>query len=442
MVKSWWDDAIKDDANADSMIHGFISWYRNPSSYLYDSSLHYHVHNLTKKSLAQVLGEFKGLGSAIVFADRNKIIIRTSKTQVENSYAYGQYAISSIRAKPLFNFLELGVVRYWDLLVWMDQYNYAGSYCSEIEEKGNEQQELEFVSKWQIKNFLPPALQDEFEDWVLFILDAFIKHRQADAKSSQSPQATPRRTQITQILKNNRFALNKKNADVEEDFSKGVSEYFRSPLLKRVKALISKQNETILDPVMAEDFKFPLLAGSHLNLTNPTLELVKCICHILSLSRRRYLEIRMLRKELLNLFDVKEFSDEGQFKNPSTSLILPQWVCDYCNHTRDVDICRDDEAQIWNCEACDKPFNKLIIEEKLIFQFTKLMAKFLTQDFKCSKCSRIRESELSAHCNCSGSWVSTISKKDIFKRLKVYINVSDAYQFRLLKDVTDELLDG
>ncbi|VEU20318.1 DEKNAAC101151 [Brettanomyces naardenensis] len=435
LARHWWDDAIKDNAEADSMVHGFISWYSNPGSFMYDSSLHYHVHNLTKKSFVQLLGEFKRLGAGIVFADRNKIILKTTKTVVENSYAYGQYLVSSVRSKPLFNLLELKISRYWDMLVWMDKYNHAGSFCDEI--LGEDEQKLDYMSKWQIRQYLPIIMQGEFDDWVILFLDALIKDREREYQSSGQTQNSPRRTQITQILKQHKF----NGAVIDMDsIEHGVCEYFRNPLLKRVKTLIRKQNEMQLDPAMRQEFEFPKLAGSHLNLTNPALELVKDLCQILSVSKRRNLEVRMLRKELLSLFEVKEFSEEGIFKNPSASLIIPQVICDYCDFTKDIDVCRDDEKDIFHCDSCHRAYNKLIIEEKLIYELERTVTKYLTQDLKCNRCGRMKDREISLHCPCSGDWISTISRSKMLTRIRIFQNVAEAYRFKLLRDITEEFI--
>lgn len=437
MVRHWWDDAIKDNAEADSMVHDFISWYSNPSSMLYDSALHYHVHNLTKKSFVQLLGEFKRMGSSVVFANRNKLILKTSKTVVENSYAYGQYLVTSVRSKPLFHLLELEVVRYWDMLMWMDKHNYAGSFCNKIEGEGD--QKLDYISSWQIKDYLPPIMQGEFEDWAVMFLDAFIKDRERQYQGSQS-QPGSRRTQITQILKQHKFNSSTANEVDMDEISNGVCEYLRSPLTKRIRTLIRKQNEMLLDQSMQQEFEFPKLAGSHLNMTNPTLELVKDLCKVLGLSKRRNIEVRMLRRELLTLFEVKEFSDEATFKNPSASLVLPQVICDYCDYTKDIDICRDTEESVFRCDACHRAYNKLIIEEKLIYELERTITKYLTQDLKCSKCGRMKERELSLHCECSGNWVTTISRKQLISRIKIFQNVADAYQFQLLRELTEEYI--
>lgn len=455
MIQSWWDDAIKNVNEADALISLFLKWCSNSSSFLYDPSLHYHIHNLTKKSMVQLLSEFKRNGSSIVFADRNKVIVKTNKTVVENSYAYGQYVISSIRSKPLFNLLELNVVRYWDMLVWMDKYNFAGSFTWGVTdsttnvaneetgttEKDNTNNKLEYVSKWHIKNYLPIILHEEFEDWVVMFLDALIKDREKEYgrnESSQKSQSQKRQTQITQILAQQRN--NDDDIDIEKINKEGLCSQFRKPFLKRINTLLKKQTDMIRDSDMAREYEFPTLSGSHLKLTNPTLELVKYLCQILSLSKKRNMEVRMLRRDLLKLFGIMEFSNEGIFKNPSTSLIIPEFICDTCYTIRDLDLCKDDEAMLWKCSNCEREYSKLIIEERLIYEFNKVLAHYFSQDYKCNKCGEMRSDELSRHCDCSGTWVNSVDIKHLTRTFKIFENVSDAYQFGLLRQLVSEVI--
>ena len=110
MVKNWWDDALNNDVNADALMNNLEMWIQRKESHLYDYALHYQVHNLTIKSLLQLLGEFKRLGSNVIFANRNKVILLTPKVSVEQTYASTQYLVKATRAKPLFNFLDMRVV--------------------------------------------------------------------------------------------------------------------------------------------------------------------------------------------------------------------------------------------------------------------------------------------------------------------------------------------
>lgn len=426
MVKDWWDDAFKNNTNADSMVHTFVSWVQRKDSFLYDSFLKHHVHNLTKKAILQLSAEFSKLGATVIFANRSKIILKTTKIYVENSYAYAQYIIKAVRSRPLFNYLDLRIDKYWDLLIWMDQYNYGGRACLEISDQ--EEQELVGLSKWQIKDYLPKVYQPEFDDWIFIFIDSLIKGK-AEASSSGT-QSTPRITQIAYILKNQE----NETKPVEEDVEHGISELFRRPILKRLKQLLRNQTDAILDPNMKADYEFPQPPGYHKHMKNPLLELIKYLSAVYTLSGARKLEMGLLRKEMLAIVEAGEFGKDSIFENPSTSLIIPGILCSYCHQLRDLDFCRDDNKTLWFCSNCESTYNKAELEEELIASLQRIVMNFYVQDLKCSKCHKVRENEMSTYCPCSGTWTETYPKKDIIEKVGVYGKVSTYYDLQLLND--------
>jgi DNA polymerase epsilon subunit 1 len=186
------------------------------------------------------------------------------------------------------------------------------------------------------------------------------------------------------------------------------------------------------------------MPGSHLDMQNPVLELVKSIMQVLSLDKTITLEARLLRKELLHLFEIREFSAEGGFTNPSTSLVLKQLSCSNCTVPRDIDLCRDagltvDDAQqpvlVAKCENCSTAFDRLVIEERLLAEVQKMAVQWMTQDLKCKKCSRIRTNEFMEHCACAGDWTTTVKRDDMVRRLRVYERVASYYRLQMLERV-------
>jgi DNA polymerase epsilon subunit 1 len=430
MLKDWWDDAMNNNTNADAMVQAFVSWVQKRESHLFDSYLKYHVHNLTKKALLQLAGEFSKLGSSVIFANRSKIILKTTKVSVENSYAYAQYIVKAVRSRSLFNFLDLKIDKYWDLLIWLDQYNFAGRACLEISD--DEEQELVSISKWQIKDYLPPIFQPEFDDWLVIFLDSMVKTKN---KMSEALSGTPRITQIAPILKNQRVSTNVPESGQDDH----VTEMFRKPLIKRLKQLARNQTGAILDSRVNTDYDFPKPPGYHLNPKNPLLELVKCLSAVLTLSKTRSLEMRLLRKEMLEVLEVKEFSKESVFQNPTTSLVVPAVMCNYCHHIKDLDFCRDDQKILWSCEVCDKPYDKAHLEQGLIEWLEKVVLKYYIQDLRCGKCHKIKDDEMSSYCSCSGAWIETLTKEEINERVATFDHVADYYGLKLLKDHIEEV---
>ena len=420
LLKGWWDHALKENLTADLLVNSFVSWVQNPDSKLFDGSLRYHVHNLTKKSLLQLMNEFTSLGSSVVYADRNRLLVKTSKNSPENCYAYGQYVVKAIRSNATFTYLDLNIERYWDLLVWMDKYNFSGLACTVIIDK--ETQELNAYSQWQIKKFLPSIFQPEFDDWMMIILDSMVKSKQ---KYLESPDGTQRLTQLAPV----------KNNDSEEEENgplNNFTELFFKPMLKRIQKLFRNQQEFILDPQYSVDYSFPLLPGSHLVMKNPLLELVKHLCHVMLLSEKTTLEVRALRKELLKIFEVREFDKTSEFNNPSSILVVNGFLCEHCYHITDIDFCKSEPDTLFNCERCDKQLDRSVLEEYLVQKLCAEVKSYLTQDSRCSRCHKIKQDLMSEHCSCSGNWQCTIPQDIMLDSIKVYHQVATYFKFDAL----------
>lgn len=428
LLKELWDHALNENLTADSLVHAFVGWVNNPDSKLFDYSLRYHVQTLTQKAMLQLLNEFKLSGSSVIFADRNKLFLKTTKQTVENSYAYGQYLMKSIRSKPIFAYLDLRIDKYWDLLIWMDKYNYGGRACLEIKEK--DVQDLQAYSHWHIKKFLPLIYQQEFDDWLVIILDSMVKSKELFYEQNTSTQ------RLTQLpIKTSSTSEN----DQENESLSGFTNRFGKALIKRVEKLYRNQQEYILDPNFNKEYETPVLPGSHLIVRNPLLELVKYLSHIILLSTNQLLEGRALRKELLKVFEMREFDKLSEFKDPSKSLIIPNFICEHCSYIKDIDLCKETFDQAMTCERCNRNLNKNLIEEHVMERLQVMISSFIIQDVKCNKCHRIKNDAMSAYCSCSGRWELVTSKNSLLVQLQIYKNVSESFNFILLKDTLLEL---
>lgn len=439
MVKAWWVEACKGNNMADIMVQHLMRWVENPDSFLYDRALHYYVQTMSKKAFLQLMTDFRRVGSNVVFANANKLLVQTTKADVGNAYAYSQYILKAIRAKPLFHFLDLEIKEYWDYLVWYDEVNHGGKACLEVV---GEQQPLNTVMHWQFAKFLPEALQSVFNEWIVEFVE--IMHTQKHPEPSGSNPSTPRPTQI--FFK------------VSEDENNGkivLGKEFSKPLRKQIGQLIRRLQESMLHSEPDVDFEFPSLPGSYKPLKNPVLQLVRSLTAVFGLAKEINLEARVLRKELLAMFDVKEFSKEGIFENPSESLKFPQVVCHNCTMARDMDLCKDEDLmpestgdggqsreRAWKCLFCGSEFNRLAFEEKMIGQLQQVITAYNAQDLKCGKCKQLKANDFLEHCPCSGAWVLTMEKEPLVKRLNVYRSVAEFYSFRMLLNVVEETIGG
>ncbi|KAF1352349.1 hypothetical protein BDV97DRAFT_293561 [Delphinella strobiligena] len=441
MVKAWWEEACRGGGMADVMVQHLVRWIESPASFLYDKSLHYYVQMMSRKALQQLMSEFRRVGSHVVFASANRLLLQTTKAEVGNAYAYSQYILKTVNAKPSFSFLDLAITEYWDYLVWYDEFNYGGKGCSEVVEAEN--QTLSTIMEWQIGTFLPPILQPIFNDWIV----EYIELMHGRKRPANMPNGTPRPTQLP-------IHASIFNSEKDDQTTPGtvLVQSFSKPLKKQINALVKRQRTEAMHDELASDWTLPVLPGSHLNLQNPVLQLVKSIMQVLSLDKTITLEARLLRKELLHLFEIREFSSDGAFANPSTSLSIKQLSCPECCLPRDIDLCRDGDiipadmagqkTLTVRCQNCDASFDRLAIEERLLGEVQKVVLQWTTQDLKCGKCARIRANDFMDHCSCAGEWVTTVKRDEVIKSLRVYRSVALFYGFRMLEDVVNSVSDA
>lgn len=437
MVKAWWTEACKGSNMADIMVQHLVRWVENPDSFLYDRSLHYYVQMMSRKAFQQLMTDFRRVGSHVVFANANRLLLQTTKSEVGNAYAYSQYILKSIKAKPLFHFLDLEIKEYWDYLVWYDEFNYGGKACTEVVEAEN--QTLDCVMHWQLSKFLPSPLQPIFHDWVVEFVEIMHKLKKPRTLVDEV-ESTPRPTQLP---------VRALGGDKEDKIILGKE--FEKPLKRQIAGLIRRQKDEMLHPELASDYSFPVLPGSHLKFSSPVLQLVKSLMQVLSLDKNITMEARLLRKELLSMFEIREFSSEARFENPSESLKIQQVICDNCTMARDLDFCRDEDliplegadvVRPWKCGFCDAEYNRLEIEERMIAQVERVVTEWNTQDLKCGRCGGVRVNDFMEHCACSGQWSETVKREEVVRRVKVYGNVAKCYGLRMLGIIVDEVLGG
>ena len=485
MVKAWWTEACKGSNMADIMVQHLVRWVESPSSFLYDRSLHYYVQMMSRKAFQQLMTDFKRVGSHIVFANPHRILLQTTKAEVGNAYAYSQYILKSIKAKPLFHFLDLDIKEYWDYLIWYDEFNYGGKACSEVVEA--ETQTLDTIMHWQLATFLPPLYQPIFHDWVVEFVELMYGLKRPHLPSSSHSQAetgsTPRPTQLPM---NRRIGGG--DADDDDDVPSSTADaltaHIAKPLKRHILTLLSRHRAEQAHPSLASDHIYPLLPGSHLphyTTTSPVLQLVKSLMHIFALDKSLNLEVRMVRKELLALFEVREFSAEARFENPSASLRLEGVVCAECTGVRDLELCRDEDllpelvvgssattaiaaangqnvgaggavagvspigkagVKPWLCLHCHAEYPRLALEERLIARVQKMIVQWATQDLRCAKCKGVRVNEFMEHCACSGVWVGTMKREKVEEDLRVLGRVAGSHGLRMLGGVVEGVLAG
>jgi DNA polymerase epsilon subunit 1 len=432
MIKTWLLDKIEGnfESPATLVIDHFWRWISSSASHMYDPTIHRFIHGLMRKTFIQMLAEFKRLGSHIVYADFTHILLATSKPP-GTAHAYATYITSAVTSHELFQHVYLNTKRFYNFVLFMDEAN-MGSIVCEDPLANESPDELSMELRWNIQQFLPPSIQDDFRSAIQFFIVELYKMKQ---KSSRAPF---RVLQGPLADTSQQDAAKAKETEATRDF---VARRLTRKLLKIVENIQERRRAAILNNDPDAGFEFPLLPGSHLHLSDPALEFVKFVCAAFVLAKEFQVEVGLLKRNLLELVGVKEFANEATFRNPCEPLKLSNVPCRHCDGLRDFDFCRDIDllpnnieiAPRWLCSTCGGEYDRLVIELTLMDVLHGLERTFAQQDLRCSKCQQIQSDNVSRYCQCSGSYQLTMNKADIKRKLRTVVNVAMVHNLVRLK---------
>ncbi|KAG0251624.1 DNA polymerase epsilon catalytic subunit [Actinomortierella ambigua] len=475
MVKAWAVElAESQNPFAESLMGHFHRWLTTPSARLYDPSMYSMIHGLMKKVFMQLIAEFRKLGARVVHANFNKLTIVTTKPSVSNAYAYCTWIVKHIQTKPLFMSIDLIPVNYWEQLLWMDSANFGGVVCAHPDQVDVSQEEpslftqvhQEIQMQWNIQQYLPLALQPEFQRTVGEYIDAV--YRRLHQKQLAMPQLangggmedglddeslgggpTGNGGNAAATLRE------KKNQAVIQFKRKLIGTQMTRRLLKVIPDLVMQKRDAAKDATRSQSqFGFPRQPGSHLQMHNPILELIKTMMAVLALDTTVEREVRVLRKNLLEQIEVREFSAEAQFVNPCESFVLRGVICSYCGYCQDLDFCRDPHLlpqvkretgeivmRAWQCQECREEYDREQMEGSMVAIAEKLVTQFQLQDVRCHKCRRVKGDYLGEWCECAGGrFVPVLSRSDYLRKLSVFKNVAEFYNLKFLHEVVNWVL--
>ncbi|KAJ8379395.1 hypothetical protein SKAU_G00001730 [Synaphobranchus kaupii] len=488
MVVGWVKEITQyHNVYADNQVMHFYRWLRSPSSLLYDPALHRTLHNMMKKVFLQLVAEFKRLGSSVVYGNFNRIILSTKKRRIEDAIAYVEYITQSIHSREIFHSLSISFSRCWEFLLWMDLANHGGvkgklpasvlygedgaaqnkgggkqggeegSEDEEDEEEeaagpedeedgGTDEVEDLIESNWNIMQYLPQTAS--CQNYFLMIVSAYIAavyHSMREELRRNTPGATPikRRggSQASQQPAGDGNALPGMITFSQEYVSSELTQNFFTITQKIQKKVTGTRSVTQPSEM------FPALPGSHLPLNNPALEFIKYVCQVLSLDTNIVNQVNKLKRDLLRLVDVGEFSDDAQFRDPCNSYVLPEVICRHCNFCRDLDLCKDPSVAQdgsvlpqWFCSNCQAQYETEGIEMALVEALQKKLMTYTLQDLVCAKCKGVKEANMPVYCRCAGDFTLTFSTKSFSEQIGVFRNIAAHYNMSFLQETIDWLL--
>ncbi|KAK7499885.1 hypothetical protein BaRGS_00008976, partial [Batillaria attramentaria] len=472
MVQGWVRDVTTyNNVFADNQIVHFYRWLRSPSALLYDPALRRTLHNMMKKVFMQLIAEFQRLGSVIVYGNFNRLILCTKKRRLMDALSYVEYITNSIRSRQLFHLIDLCYDQCWEVLIWLDPANHGGvkgklpnrpssgdkdkdnSDDEQNEEAEEEEEELnksdnedepEIEMNWNLMNFLPEAgaCQTNFSMIVAgYILSVYT--RMQEEQRHNTPGNTPvKRRHASQTQRVLDATVTPSVVSFSQELVEGELSQQMFSLTQKIQKKLSG-NRSDGTHLSAE---FPRLPGSHLPLNNPALEFVKSVCQVLALDSNISIQVSKMRRDLLKLIGVGEFSSEALFKDPCLSYVLPEIICKSCNHIRDLDLCRDpylsqDGSGTWACPQCQTEYDVSDIEQTLVAAVHRKSMAFVLQDLKCTKCKMVKENNMRRYCTCAGDYSNIITPGDLGSQLNTFLSIARHYHMTLLEETVSWIIE-
>lgn len=309
MVTGWLREvSLYQNVFADYQIVHFYRWLRDPASLLYDPALKKILNILMQKLFLHLISEFKRLGSTIVFANFNKIVICTKKKTIEDAIGYVQYIVDTIRNKELFHSIDISFNQCWEYLLWMDLANYGGvkgqlahsnsahnKTSSEILEDSQDQDqrgvsdtqnESPYIKmNWNLSEYLQEwcGCQSNFNFVVASYINA-VYDKGKELGRSHTPGTTPmKRHQATQLTQTQREAESSNPAEEKQDERVTFAqELVAGDLAQKLYFITQKIHKKGLKEEDEEENQ-SVQALLAFQKGAPALQFVKSVCKVLSL---------------------------------------------------------------------------------------------------------------------------------------------------------------
>lgn len=436
MVKAWHVEKTRGLSTCASLLaDNFWRWACSNKAALFEPALQRFLQRLMRKTLLQLLAEFRRLGVQIVYASYTRLLLLTNRPTAGSAAAFGRYLMGTATAPDVFRHLTLNIVHVWEYLVFLDMNNFGGVIAHDPEAI-ELPEDVDVEMAWNIQSFLPPAVQERFAKMVgLFIYELYHAKRQAVARQQERPimQPLPQNTpsQIPDVQEKDSSSV---------DNAKYIVSHTMTQRLLRIVNEIQEEWKVQSDP---EEWIFPQLPGSHLDLSNPTLEYIKAVTRVLALHKEATLEAQICKRNLLDLIGIREFAPAAEWRNPCLSFRLPWVICHFCNDDRTLDLCRDADLiasapqKEWHCLRCHTLYDRASIELRLIALVQQQIAQHAIQDLHCSRCGCINTNNLAPYCTCSGAWVHKNTQSDTSKRLSHALAIAQFHSFPLLASTVE-----
>ncbi|XP_030369181.1 DNA polymerase epsilon catalytic subunit A [Scaptodrosophila lebanonensis] len=436
MVNGWLREvSINQNIFSDFQIVHFYRWVRSSNALMYDPALRRSLNNLMRKMFLRIIAEFKRLGATIVYADFNRIILSSGKKTVSDALGYVDYIVQSLRNKEMFHSIQLSFEQCWNFMLWLDQANFSGirgrlpkgidETASIVTASGTMHRPTETISDDEDDDDNNDGERPERDCEVISA---------TDAAEEEEPE----------LSLDLNWTIGERLPDENE-----CREKFETLLTLFMQSLAEhKTTQQAIKDIShcAFDYVLKLHKNYGKGKTSPGLELIRTIVKVLSVDKSLAEHINELRRNMLRLVGVGEFSDLAEWNDPSDSYIINEVICKACNHCRDLDLCKDkhramkDGIPVWLCAQCYVAYDNEEIEMRMIDVVQRKMMSYVLQDLRCARCNEIKRDNLAEFCTCAGNFVPLIGGKDIEALLHTFTKVAGYHKMQLLQQTVQQVI--
>ncbi|EFC40096.1 predicted protein [Naegleria gruberi] len=406
VVSKMFADVHNDDNTCpdvpDLLLSNLYRWCCNTHAKLFHPEILAFIYRLQKKVFLQLCAHFKKCGCRIIYANFTKIIVDTGKNTTDEAKVYTDYLKSSIQQQKLFTWVDIEVKNTWSNLLWFNQDNFLGFKEDQETETGlSSDPHIDLLSE------LPESVRVHLVFYLSTYMYECLKYRRSlDEKISTM-----------------------KAEEVQKIQEEHAQEYLTTKFSEGLMEVMSNQlKELSLQLESEKDIR---------------LEFVNAICHMLSIDLFIRDEVNVLKRSLLKLLGVKEFSSESMFKRSQNIFKVPDMICSFCSSCCDLELGKPTTENIFKCKHCSNDFDKSLIEGRLIDYVQNKMVGYQLQDLQCSRCSQINANNVLERCHCSGKWISAqVENKSekVADTIHLIHSISQQHNFDTLNEIISYML--
>jgi DNA polymerase epsilon subunit 1 len=126
--------------------------------------------------------------------------------------------------------------------------------------------------------------------------------------------------------------------------------------------------------------------------------------------------------------------------------VLSQVICEYCNHSCDLDLTRqreelnlernsDDPIKFLMCTTCNTEYDRDDIEQRLVENVHTLVCKWQLQDLRCKRCRLVKAEDMREQCAaCKGAIQPTLDHMATTRQIGVLKNLATFFEMDNLEE--------